>query len=188
MHKKQIIITISVVLLIGIIIFGLFTYETNNEDSGIRASDVMKSKVDKVENKPEDSTAKIEGISLKLDIPEELTEHSILAILHKMTHQKIKADKKWGATPMIEATIDEAYELVKNNKTKNHDVLLVIVTKWKNKDFSSIDEDHNTIWTIQGGNTGRATGKMTEKEEIKFIINNFGEQILDVWSSENDSE
>lgn len=147
----------------------------------------MKSKEDKAEE-PEDQTAKIEGVSLNLEVSEKPTEYEILDILHKMTHQKIKADKKWGAIPLVEETVDDAYELVKNNKTKNHDVLLAIITKWKNKDFSSIDEDHNAIWTIQGGNTGRATGKMKETEEVKFIINNFGEQVLDVWSSEKESK
>lgn len=148
----------------------------------------MKSKESKEDNKPADQTAKIEGVALKLEVSAEPKEAEILSILHKMTHQKIKADKKWGAIPLVEKTVDEAYELVKTNKTKNHDVLLAIVTKWKNKDFSSVDDDHNTIWTIQGGNTGRATGKMNETEERKFIINNFGGQVLDVWSSEMESE
>ena len=36
-------------------------------------------------------------------------------------------------------------------------------------DFSQVDQDHNTVWRLQGGTIGEATGILTPKEEQAYI-------------------
>ncbi|WP_268872885.1 DUF6241 domain-containing protein [Neobacillus fumarioli] len=48
-----------------------------------------------------------------------------------------------------------------------------ILERWAAGDFSQIDKDHNTIWDLQGGTIGKATGMATPKEEMAFIEKNF---------------
>ncbi|WP_281357898.1 DUF6241 domain-containing protein [Sporosarcina jiandibaonis] len=102
-----------------------------------------------------------------------------------MTHQKIQAGEKWGAIPMIQEHIDIIYEIIDANDYPRKDVLLPIVSRWKDGDFSRVDKDHNTIWKLQGGTIGKAYGIMSEEEERWFVIKNFKEDVLTVWLEEN---
>jgi len=90
-----------------------------------------------------------------------------------MTHQKIVANDKWGAIEMTKERIDELYELVDKSDFEYRGELKTILDRWKTDDFSRVDEDHNTVWRIQGGSLGRAQGIMTKEQEEVFIENNF---------------
>ena len=52
-------------------------------------------------------------------------------------------------------------------------ILMNIITKWEKEDFSTVAEDHNSLWELQDGTIGKAYGTMTEEEELEFIKNNF---------------
>jgi hypothetical protein len=48
-----------------------------------------------------------------------------------------------------------------------------MLMRWKYNDFNAIVDDHNFLWTIQGGKVGEATDRLTTREEKEFIENNF---------------
>ncbi|MEQ2468014.1 DUF6241 domain-containing protein [Niallia sp. CLA-SR-H024] len=90
-----------------------------------------------------------------------------------MTHQKVRADEKWGAVQMTAERIDMLYNIVKYSTYENKDTLLGILSKWKAGDFRTADEDHNALWRLQDGTIGKATGILSEEEEQEFIEKTF---------------
>ncbi|WP_078548811.1 DUF6241 domain-containing protein [Litchfieldia alkalitelluris] len=104
-----------------------------------------------------------------------MSESAVQHAIHQMSHQKVKADKKWGAIQLTNERVLRLTEVVEQNKSKyRHDsIYLDILTRWAKGDFSQVDKDHNKIWQLQGGNVGRATGILSTKQEQQFIERNF---------------
>lgn len=105
------------------------------------------------------------------------SEEGIIQDMHEMTHQKVEADQKWGAIPMIPDTINQVYNVVDSSSFDYKDVLMEMLERWKKRDFSDIVADHNRLWTMQNGNIGEATGTATPEEEAKFILENFSTKL-----------
>lgn len=104
---------------------------------------------------------------------EELRDRHYQDYIHKMSHQKVIADTKWGFYKITDQRIDwllesldVTYDFLNEGK-----IYKEILTKWKNGDFSKVDQDHNTIWTLQGGSIGEATGILSAEEEKEYIEN-----------------
>ncbi|MCM3571008.1 DUF6241 domain-containing protein [Neobacillus mesonae] len=131
----------------------------------------------------EDQTAKIGGVTYKVDLTEESSQDEVIDVMHKMTHQKVKAEEKWGAVPMIPDTIQQVYEIVSKSDFDRKDELLSILEKWKKGQFSDVDSDHNYFWDYQDGTVGKAFGILSKEEEKKFIANNFGDDFAKKTSS-----
>ncbi len=125
-----------------------------------------------------EQTKKIGGITYDLKLSQTPDEHEVIKVMHYMTHQKVKAEDKWGTIPMIPDTINEIYDIISKNDFSRKEDLLEIAKRWKNGDFSRADDDHNYFWDYQNGTIGKAYGLMNEAEERRFIINNFGEEFL----------
>lgn len=123
------------------------------------------------------NTAKIEGGKTVLSINEHSNEEAVIQAMHEMSHQKVKAKEKWGAIPLTQNTANTVYDIVKNSDFKHKDQLLDIAGRWKNGDFSSIVQDHNYFWDLQGGTIGKAYGELSKAEEETFVLNNFGEEV-----------
>lgn len=102
---------------------------------------------------------------------EEITESEIRDFIHKMAHQKIHAEEKWGLIEITDERIKWLLESVdKSQETIEHkDVYKKLLTRWQAGDFSQAVEDHNTIWTMQGGNIGKALRLLTEEEEAEYL-------------------
>lgn len=107
------------------------------------------------------------------EFPSEMTEKEVMDTIHKMSHQKIVSDKKWGAIPLTPKRVNRLLEVVNNNHYESKKVYQSILKRWAKKDFSRIDKDHNEIWDLQGGTIGKAVGISTPEEERKFIVENF---------------
>ncbi len=60
-------------------------------------------------------------------------EDEVVLAMHKMTHQKIKAEEKWGVIPMTAENIEEINTILDSRG-------------FPNGDFSTIAEDHNYLW------------------------------------------
>ncbi|MDP4108002.1 MAG: DUF6241 domain-containing protein [Bacillota bacterium] len=104
-------------------------------------------------------------------------ESDVLNIMNRMCHQKIKAEEKWGAVPMIPDTINQVYNIVEQSNFVDKLTLSSILDRWKAGDFQKIEWDHDKILDLQGGNVGFATGVMSKAEESEFILKNFGSKI-----------
>ncbi|PLS08005.1 DUF6241 domain-containing protein [Neobacillus cucumis] len=121
----------------------------------------------------QDQTAKIGGVQYDIGIDEESKESLVVEVMHKMTHQKVKASEKWGAIPLTEDTINQVYTIVSKSSFVHKIQLLEILDKWKKGDFDQIDHDHNYFWELEDGTIGKAYGVLSKEEEEKFIKNNF---------------
>lgn len=120
-----------------------------------------------------EQTKNIGGQIFELELTDTTTEGEIIEIMHKMTHQKVKAEDKWGAIPMSEHTISQVLEFLERSNFASKEALIDIAEKWKNGNFQTADQDHNYFWHWQGGTVGKAYGIMSSAEEEEFIKNNF---------------
>jgi hypothetical protein len=105
----------------------------------------------------------------------DMGEAEVQSLIHHMSHQKVKAAKKWGAVLITPALISRLIEIVETNSLQfgQADVYLDILKRWEKGDFSLADKDHNKIWKLQNGTVGKATGLLSSSEEQKYIERNF---------------
>ena len=186
MTKASIIIGIILAVLIGVK-YGGFTFSDNKAASEEKqekveakaVQDNVKKEKEKEKKKADkQQTAKIGGVQYDIGIDDSSSEEAVIEVMHKMTHQKVKAKEKWGAIPMIPDTINQVYTIVENSEFAQKADLLAILGNWKKGIFSEVDDDHNYFWTYQGGTVGKAYGIMSQSEEETFIRNNFKEEDL----------
>lgn len=100
---------------------------------------------------------------------EELTDEDYRNYLHKMSHQKVIADEKWGFYEITSERIDWLWQGLDKADLKNKNVYREILERWREDDFSKVDQDHNAIWQLQGGTIGEATGILSPEEEEAFL-------------------
>ena len=117
--------------------------------------------------------ARIREIKYDLNLPSKTSQDTVIDVMHKMTHQKVRAEKKFGAIPLSDETVNQVYEIVINSNFVLKDDLLAILSQWKIGNYSNIDLDHNYFWEYQDGEIGKAYGKLGLAEEEKFIKKNF---------------
>ncbi|MCM3729385.1 DUF6241 domain-containing protein [Neobacillus cucumis] len=112
---------------------------------------------------------------IEKEFPMDMTEDEVMDAIHKMSHQKVESSKKWGAIPLTPGRVDQLLKVVqKNEKNYVHSsVYLDILERWSERDFSSVDRDHNKIWNLQGGTVGKAIGILSAEDEKKYIEANF---------------
>lgn len=164
---KKVVYSMIAILVGASLIFGLAIFSDSIKDKPIELAKAEANTDD------DDQSNKIGGVEEELNLEREIGEGEAISIIHKMTHQKIVANDKWGAIEMTKERIDELYELVDKSDFEYRGELKTILDRWKTDDFSRVDEDHNTVWRIQGGSLGRAQGIMTKEQEEVFIENNF---------------
>lgn len=181
------ILTIVAIVLGLVVAFGYGTYKvldnvenyqeenTDNEAVAAAPEDPKEEKSPYATEREEyeEQTKNIGGQIFELELTDTTTEAEIIDIMHKMTHQKVKAEDKWGAIPMSGHTVSQVLEFLEKSNFASKEDLIDIAEKWKNGDFQTVDNDHNYFWQWQGGTVGRAYGIMTSAEESEFIKNNF---------------
>jgi uncharacterized membrane protein YcgQ (UPF0703/DUF1980 family) len=105
-----------------------------------------------------------------------MSEKKCQQIIHEMSHQKVEAKQKWGdAIPLTDENVSRMIDVVEHNKNNylNADTYLQILHRWQKHDFSQVVTDHNTIWKMQNGNVGEATGIMSAESEKIYIEAHF---------------
>jgi Family of unknown function (DUF6241) len=179
MNKKNKKIVIITGISLGILIvgsFGTFKIIENSSDYEAKRTAIENGTMDEynaAKDSKEQTRKIVSGFKEGSGIEPGSEEYAVISAMHKMTHQKIKSDKKWGAIPMNDKNIKEIKDAIENNDYAKGPSLMRIITKWEEGDFNSIAQDHNSLWEMQGGTVGRAYGTMTPEEEAKFIENNF---------------
>jgi hypothetical protein len=174
--KKKILIAVSAALLVLI-------------GAALLASDVLipKSKVklntgeavsSNKANAPEDGSGfliadDISRVQLENELPLTMKELTMQNTIHFMSHQKVKAEEKWGSVPLTEQRIDRLLAILEAKKFKHERIYRDILMRWKEGDFSQVDRDHNAIWDLQDGTVGKATGILSLEEERAYIEENY---------------
>lgn len=80
--------------------------------------------------------------------------------VHKMSHNVVVADEKWGYVPLTEERVNWLLIVVAEGRYKEeHRVELQgIAERWKAGNFRQADHDHNLVWKRLNGTVGEATG------------------------------
>ncbi|QUW22561.1 hypothetical protein JSQ81_02950 [Sporosarcina sp. Marseille-Q4063] len=181
-NKKTVLIASGIIALVLITISIGYFNETKKDNVTIKEKSKITNHgapavpVIEIEEKRKEPI-EIEFISL-------MEEYQVRNAIHGMSHQKVRAADKWGFLPMTQERVERLIEVVEMNKSSydNDELYLDILNRWANNDFSRADKDHNAIWTLQGGNVGRATGVLTFEEEKEFIKKYFNIEVIDVTS------
>ncbi|MDR4945773.1 DUF6241 domain-containing protein [Neobacillus cucumis] len=105
------------------------------------------------------------------------SEEAVENIMHQMTHQKVIADQKWGAIPMIPDTINQVYKVVKDSDFPDKDDLMSMLEDWKAGNFSHAASNHNYLWERLGGTVGEAMGIASPEEEAEYVLENFSSKV-----------
>jgi hypothetical protein len=105
------------------------------------------------------------------------TDDYVLEQIHGMSHQKVQATDKWYNVQLTEASVQALSDQVDAHKDElaYYDTYREILDKWLAGNFKTADDDHNTVWELQGGNIGKATGTLSKAEEAEFVKEQFGE-------------
>ena len=98
-----------------------------------------------------------------------LSESLIQQYIHAMSHQKVKAKEKWSYFKISDDRITFLLSQLEVNNYTHETTYKEILTSWKNGDFSEAVSDHNTIWRMQEGTVGIATGLLSSKQEQEYI-------------------
>lgn len=112
----------------------------------------------------------------KMPLYNRMSDDQLMQEVHEMTHQKVQAEQKWGASEITKDKVLKLYEVVKNKQFKDSQakqMLLGILEPWTKGDFSNAVTAHNEIWKYQNGTVGKANRLLTAKEETEFIQQNF---------------
>ncbi|WP_459501046.1 PRK06770 family protein [Bacillus sp. C1] len=153
--KKWVIGTITTIAMIMGILYGAYQFlaYVEEEDKRLKEQKVITQKEEKVaENTPQ------------------VSEDEIISTMHKMVHQKVKSSEKWGFVEMTQTEIQTTKKAVESSKNFNYkSKLLAILERWERSDFSQTVEEHNFLWKIQGGDTGKAVRRLTPVEEQQFL-------------------
>lgn len=165
---KRSVYLVSAIILMAVIAFGALKFWDKDKLSGSSISAENSS-----EEALETSVKKMEGLEFAQSVPEDASEATVMAMMHKMTHQKVIASEKWGIIQMDQESISKAKQLLQASDFNSKEELLEIINRWEKGKFDQVDDDHNFIWELQGGSIGRATGILTEQQEQQFIENNF---------------
>lgn len=177
--KKFLKITSLILLTLIIVGFVVLKLMDNPNEQEAQNEDSNSMETTKQEN-PEKSQVADENTNKKtheqdkaFEVPENPTGTDIESIMHKMTHQKVRAERKTGAVRMTPESIDEVIELINNVQPSNSQELLKMANHWKNGNYEHIIEEHNYFWNREGGGVGKAYGRLTVSEESEFIQQNF---------------
>ncbi|PGZ59899.1 hypothetical protein COE58_17475 [Bacillus cereus] len=100
----------------------------------------------------------------------QVSEDEIISTMHRMVHQKVKSSEKWGFIEMTNKEIHSAKAAVESSTNFKHkSKLLATLERWEKGDFSQTVEEHNFLWEIQGGDTGKATERLSPEEEKQYV-------------------
>ncbi len=114
-------------------------------------------------------------MSIEQEFPSSMPEYVVQDAIHGMSHQKVHAEDKWGFLPMTQDRINRLIVVVEENRGKYGEakLYLEILYRWADNDFSRADKDHNSIWKLQLGTVGKASGLLSIEEERAFIKKHF---------------
>lgn len=178
---KGTMITLSICVVLSFSVVGYIIYKDLQEDSkvvheqGPEVSSAVNAIVEEEGKDIEDE--RVEEIANLNPFGDDLTPEKIdigrtQDYIHKMSHQKIRADVKHGFYEITDERIDWLLEAVRLHDFPQKSLYEGILVRWQEGDFSQVVEDHNSIWRLQDGEIGQATGTLSADEEETYIQNN----------------
>ena len=160
-------IAVGFILVFGILFYNDFNTVVESRNNADLTNEISKEDDDELTETKE--SIKLNPFNHNIQA-EDLNDDIVQGYIHKMSHQKVRAEEKRGfylnspeRVEWLLQALDVAAEL------EHEDLYRDILTRWKNGDFSKADKDHNAIWELQDGEVGKAHGLLTPEEEEIFI-------------------
>ncbi|SES65996.1 hypothetical protein SAMN05216389_101289 [Oceanobacillus limi] len=169
------------IVLIGFGGWNVYQWLTSEEQKSEKDSDMASAEVEELEKQRMEIQGEISEDDLTRFAEEglnpfgqstamnELTDTFYQEYLHGMSHQKVKADAKWGFYEIHPERINWLLAGLNEVELEHEDVYRGILEKWDKGDFTTADLDHNAIWRLQGGTIGEATGVYSPAEEQAYL-------------------
>lgn len=185
--KKTIIIVLSSLVVVGSVAWGTYSWLDNYSQKKAITTTEAKEK-EQTEKQLQENREDIMGTITEEDLvafkedglnpfgesttSKALTDYTYQEYIHGMSHQKVKASKKWGFYEIHPSRIQWLLEGLDKVELDREATYREILKKWNNENFSSIDVDHNTVWSLQNGTVGKATGILSAGEEQAYVNSN----------------
>ena len=93
-------------------------------------------------------------------------------MIHRMSHEKVRAESKWGHLKITDERIDEVISLLEQYKVDNRTFLHEGMLDWKDGDFSNSVEIHNVLTQPSDKRyvrPGEAYGLLSVQEQNDFM-------------------
>ncbi|MGX6446146.1 DUF6241 domain-containing protein [Neobacillus sp. K501] len=164
----------GLVIVVAACITGIYYY-WSSEDERARIAEIDSKTSSEVQDEIEKSFTSQTPQATK-EKYETFSEGQLIQEVHDMSHQKVHADQKWGASEITEDKVLLLIEAIKSTqfeKESTKDMLLATLESWSVGNFSNAVKDHNLIWAYQKGNVGKATRLLTPQEELQYIEEKF---------------
>ncbi|WP_100012834.1 DUF6241 domain-containing protein [Lentibacillus sediminis] len=181
MLKRLIFIIAGMILLIGI--WAGFGYLFQGIDTGeqevvpdrqledLSANELIEYAANKPEEESDGAESNPFGDIISM---ENLDRTTFLEYLHAMSHQKVKAEQKFGFYQITEERINWLVEAVDESGLDVESSYMDILNRWAEGDFSQVVDDHNLLYreaSMESGELGWATDVLSEEEEQAYIEN-----------------
>ncbi|MRG84950.1 DUF6241 domain-containing protein [Salinibacillus xinjiangensis] len=186
--KKTIIITLCSILFVAGSFWGIFYWIDNLGAENTQDKEETKTSSNKETEAASEITAEredIQGTITKEDLKEfeeqgenpfgtktqmnEMQDEHFQEFIHGMSHQKVRAEKKWGFYELHPQRVEWLLAALDEVDVHFEETYREILEKWQQQNFSEVDDDHNAIWRIQNGTIGKATGILSAEEEQEYI-------------------
>lgn len=118
------------------------------------------------------------GFEDKVESAPEEVENKVVDMVHRMSHQKVRAEEKWGHLKITEERIGEVIVLLEQYNIEDRTFLHEAMLDWEDGNFSNSEKVHNVLkkpeykYAMQ---SGKAYGLLSKSEEQTYIEEHFGE-------------
>jgi hypothetical protein len=170
--KKKKYLFIAYIIVFLVVVSSLTTYSfltTSPEPTKANKENSVEKASEKVEGDLSVDTGGNSGNPFNEEVAIPLTEIALQQYIHAMSHQKVKAEEKWSFYKMTDDRIQFLLNQLEVEDYEHEELYHTILLGWQEDDFSSVDDDHNEIWSLQGGTVGKATGILTKGEENQYL-------------------
>lgn len=109
--------------------------------------------------------------------PKEI-ENKVVDMVHRMSHQKVRAEEKWGHLKITEERINEVIGLLEQYNVEDRTFLHKEMLNWRDGNFSNSEKVHNVLTQPVYKNvmqSGKAYGLLSKAEEQDYIEKHFSE-------------
>ncbi len=165
-----IILGILVILVIGA--YGAYFFMSDDSVDPVELTEIAE-QINERETQVTEENLKEEDSEEETEL--DMKEKYVQTYIHHMTHQHIKADKKWGNVESSPQNIASLLTIVQANQDvyEHGDYYIEVLALWQQGNFDNAVSVHNFIWKLKGGTVGRATRLLTEEEKEAYLKMNF---------------
>lgn len=167
----------AVLLIFSFIVIGTFAVYLFVGDTNTKPNETAEQELSPSNGKEVDDEASVKMAEIDYEVSDPLeeipNEMEYTEDLHKMTHQKVKAQRKRGHLEITEERVEKKIKIAKQSDYRYRDFYITSLERWQEGHFDNAQIIHNTIWDKDQGTVGRAYGMMGHEEEKEYYESHF---------------